>query len=126
MHNCECKIGNAVINDDTDTSGMYEFFWTHALISDEAINAIHKNCNFSLDTGSPTCSSALNGANSVFDNLDIYNIYAPLCMASGTTSSPETPSVSITDSQLAKLVSQQFLYTFVSILFCFHCSCWLQ
>jgi Serine carboxypeptidase len=119
MRNCECKIGNAVINDDTDTSGMYDFFWTHALISDQAITAIHKNCNFSIDTGGPACSSALNSIDSAFGNLDIYNIYAPLCTTSGTTSSPKMPSVSITDSEIAKLVSQQFLYTFVSIIFCF-------
>lgn len=104
MHICECKIGNAVINDDTDNSGMYDFFWTHALISDETINAIHKNCNFSLDSSGSTCSSALESADSVFGNLDIYNIYAPLCTASGTTSPPKTPSVSTTDSKFVKLV----------------------
>ncbi|XP_078170709.1 serine carboxypeptidase II-3-like [Carex rostrata] len=86
-------IGNAVINDDTDNSGMYDFFWTHALISDETINAIHKNCNFSLDSSGSTCSSALENADSVFGNLDIYNIYAPLCKGSGTISPPKTPSI---------------------------------
>ncbi|KAJ1696814.1 hypothetical protein LUZ63_005326 [Rhynchospora breviuscula] len=86
-------IGNAVINDDTDTSGMYDFFWTHALISDETIDAIHKNCNFSLDSADPSCNSALDGADTVFGNLDIYNIYAPLCMNQSTTSPPKRASI---------------------------------
>jgi serine carboxypeptidase-like clade 2 len=86
-------IGNAVINDDTDNIGMLDFYWTHALISDETINAIHKSCNFSLDNnGGPSCTSALEGINSI-GNIDIYNIYAPLCTASGTTSPPITPSI---------------------------------
>ena len=80
MHICECKIGNAVINDDTDNSGMFDFLWTHAIISDEAINAIHNNSNIVIDIG----------------ELNLYNIYAPLCTASGTTSPPKTPSVSTT------------------------------
>ncbi|XP_078170712.1 serine carboxypeptidase II-3-like [Carex rostrata] len=70
-------IGNAVINDDTDISGMFDFLWTHALISDEAINAIYNNRSVVIDIG----------------DLNLYNIYAPLCTASGTTSPPKTPSI---------------------------------
>ncbi|KAJ4791728.1 Carboxypeptidase [Rhynchospora pubera] len=85
-------LGNAVLNDDTDTTGMYDFFWTHALISDSTIDAIHKTCNLSLDSGGPTCT-ALDDVDSDIGNLDIYNIYAPLCMHSGTRSPPKTPSI---------------------------------
>ncbi|KAJ4755287.1 Carboxypeptidase [Rhynchospora pubera] len=85
-------LGNAVLNDDTDTTGMYDFFWTHALISDSTIDAIHKTCNLSLDSGGPTCT-ALDDVDSDIGNLDIYNIYAPLCTHSGTRSPPKTPSI---------------------------------
>ncbi|KAJ3698109.1 hypothetical protein LUZ61_001814 [Rhynchospora tenuis] len=85
-------LGNAVLNDDTDTSGMYDFFWTHALISDSTIDAIYKTCNLSLDSGGPTCT-ALDDVDSDIGNLDIYNIYAPLCTHSGTRSPPKTPSI---------------------------------
>ncbi|KAJ3683831.1 hypothetical protein LUZ60_014058 [Juncus effusus] len=82
-------IGNAVINDATDTAGIFDYFWTHALISDETINVIHKNCNFSIDNGGPTCSSALDGSDTDVGNINIYDIYAPLC----TATSPKTPSI---------------------------------
>ncbi|KAJ3683832.1 hypothetical protein LUZ60_014059 [Juncus effusus] len=86
-------IGNAVINDATDSAGMYDYLWTHALISDETVNAIHKNCNFSADDGGPNCQSALDGSGSVFKDINIYNIYAHRCMTSGTTSTPKPPSI---------------------------------
>uniref|UniRef100_A0A2P2PZH9 Carboxypeptidase n=1 Tax=Rhizophora mucronata TaxID=61149 RepID=A0A2P2PZH9_RHIMU len=38
-------IGNAVINDETDTSGMYDYFGSHALISEGAASNIRKYCN---------------------------------------------------------------------------------
>ncbi|KAL2514582.1 Serine carboxypeptidase-like 40 [Forsythia ovata] len=44
------QIGNAVINDDTDTKGMYDYFESHALISEETLNKIKKYCNFSSDS----------------------------------------------------------------------------
>nr|CAD1833575.1 unnamed protein product [Ananas comosus var. bracteatus] len=88
-------MGNAVINDETDTRGMYDYFWTHALISDEAIGAIHKSCNFSADSGdqSQRCLQALESIQ--LGNLDIYNIYAPLCLSPGIANSqhPKRPSV---------------------------------
>ncbi|KAG1331789.1 putative serine carboxypeptidase II-3 [Cocos nucifera] len=45
-------IGNGVINEETDEKGMVDYFWTHALISDETIDAIHKYCNFSPNASS--------------------------------------------------------------------------
>ncbi|KAG6487787.1 hypothetical protein ZIOFF_056394 [Zingiber officinale] len=42
-------IGNTVINKETDSKGTFDYFWTHALIVDETIRAIHKFCNFSSD-----------------------------------------------------------------------------
>ncbi|KAK3422974.1 hypothetical protein EUGRSUZ_G03332 [Eucalyptus grandis] len=39
-------IGNAAINSETDERGMYEYFATHALISQETWYAIQKYCDF--------------------------------------------------------------------------------
>ncbi|ERM97607.1 hypothetical protein AMTRI_Chr04g247100 [Amborella trichopoda] len=83
-------IGNAWIDDETNTLGMYDYFWTHALISDDTIGAIHTYCDFSPNaTNSDHCDAAVNAANSVFyDQIDIYNIYAPLCHTANTTLPP--------------------------------------
>ncbi|XP_042425863.1 serine carboxypeptidase II-3-like [Zingiber officinale] len=32
-------IGNAVINEETDRKGLFDYFWTHALIADETIGS---------------------------------------------------------------------------------------
>ncbi|XP_042420515.1 serine carboxypeptidase II-3-like isoform X2 [Zingiber officinale] len=88
-------IGNAVINEETDKKGMFDYFWTHALIADETIVSIHKFCNFSLDTQQqpPECDRVVDEASRVFDEVNIYNIYAPLCFSSGVTPTPKLPSI---------------------------------
>ncbi|KAL8171499.1 hypothetical protein V2J09_023303 [Rumex salicifolius] len=83
-------IGNAVINDETDEMGMYEYFWTHALISDQTRNTIIKTCDFSPSSSSQSkeCINAANEADIGVNYIDIYNIYAPICLNSNLTSKP--------------------------------------
>lgn len=87
-------IGNAVINDETDERGMYEYFATHALISDETAQKIQKYCDFSPNaTSQPAeCSSATTQAAAAINPIDIYNIYAPLCFSSNLTATPKKTS----------------------------------
>ena len=96
-----------MINDWTDTKGMYDFFWTHALISDETADGINKNCNFTA-TGAATsndlCNDAASNADESLGDIDIYNIYAPNCQSVKLVTPPITPSVrlrSIVSSSLA-------------------------
>ncbi|KAG6483827.1 serine carboxypeptidase II-3-like [Zingiber officinale] len=88
-------IGNAVINKEMDSKGTFDYFWTHALIADETIRAIHKFCNFSSDAPwtAPECDRAIDEANLAVEELDVYNIYAPLCFSSGVTPTPKLPSI---------------------------------
>ncbi|XP_073117390.1 serine carboxypeptidase II-3 [Elaeis guineensis] len=88
-------IGNGVINDETDEKGMFDYFWTHALISDETIDAIHKYCNFSPNASNEPkqCVQTVENAYELVTTLDIYNIYAPLCTSQGVTPSPKTYSI---------------------------------
>ncbi|XP_039173917.1 serine carboxypeptidase-like 40 [Eucalyptus grandis] len=88
-------IGNAVINDETDNKGMYEYYATHALISDETWYAIQKYCNFA-PTGTDLasqCTSALIKADDDVSPIDNYNIYAPLCFSSNLTSHPKKTNI---------------------------------
>ncbi|KAF8395811.1 hypothetical protein HHK36_019765 [Tetracentron sinense] len=87
-------IGNAVINDETDQRGMYDYFWTHALVSDEANYGIQKYCNFSPNatTQAKQCTQAATEADLDTDYIDIYNIYAPLCFSSNLTAKPKKTS----------------------------------
>ncbi|KAK6136788.1 hypothetical protein DH2020_029458 [Rehmannia glutinosa] len=54
-------IGNGLLNDETDTRGINDFLWSHALISDEAYHGYAQ-----FDIG----------------KLDPYDIYAPVCNSS--------------------------------------------
>ena len=90
------QIGNAVINDETDLKGMYDFFWSHAIISDQVKNDIFGNCNFSPSaaTQSDKCHAAANQVEEDIQYLDVYNIYAPVCLSSNLTVRPKKLTVS--------------------------------
>ena len=88
-------IGNAVINDDTDEKGMYDYLATHVIISDEANNKIQKYCDFSPNATKPSsqCNEGYNSASISLDPIDIYNIYGPLCHNSNLTVQPKKASI---------------------------------
>lgn len=90
------QIGNAVINDETDVKGMFDYFATHALISDETSFQVNKYCDFSPNatTQPKECNDAVEKAEMDIDDLDIYNIYAPVCTNSSLTAKPKKISVS--------------------------------
>ncbi|TXG52356.1 hypothetical protein EZV62_021525 [Acer yangbiense] len=86
-------IGNAWIDDDNGTKGIYDYFWTHALNSDETNAGINKYCNFANGDQSITCAQYMGQADRESGNLDIYNIYAPLCKSSAPKSLSSAGSV---------------------------------
>ncbi|KAI3947637.1 hypothetical protein MKX01_034302 [Papaver californicum] len=84
-------IGNAWIDFETGLNGMYDFFWTHALISDEVNQGIQVNCNFSSpSTVSEKCGNFVTEADDYVKHIFIFDIYAPWC-------SSTTPAVAIFD-----------------------------
>ncbi|GMY22561.1 serine carboxypeptidase-like 40 isoform X3 [Fagus crenata] len=87
-------IGNAVINDETDERGMYDYLATHAIISDQDAYQITKYCDFSSNasTQSTECNTASEAISKDIDNIDIYNIYAPSCTSSKLTARPKKVS----------------------------------
>ncbi|XP_059650036.1 uncharacterized protein LOC132295763 [Cornus florida] len=85
-------IGNAYVDYETEYTGMYDYFWTHALISDEIHEGIVLNCNFSSETDSDACISYTDQAMQARENIFFYDIYAPLC-----SSSSNSPSLSAFD-----------------------------
>lgn len=90
------QIGNAVINDETDLKGQYDYFASHALISDETLVQIHKYCDLlpNATEQSDKCIKASNEVDIDTSVLDIYNIYASLCFNTNLTTKPKTTSVS--------------------------------
>ncbi|KAG6487648.1 hypothetical protein ZIOFF_056239 [Zingiber officinale] len=100
------SIRNAVINKETDSKGTYDYFWTHALIADETIRTIHKFCNFSSGTQrmAPECDRVLDEASLAMEELDVYNIYTPLCFSSGVMPTPKAPSICLFRTSLHLII----------------------
>lgn len=80
-------VGNAYIDFETQNKGTYDYAWTHALISDEIYDGIVSNCNYSSSADvTATCREHESPADSILNDLDPYNIYAPLCLSSSRNS----------------------------------------
>ena len=74
------QVGNALLDEPTTLWGIYDSFRTHALNSDETYRGIHKYCDFAKDTFSEKCLDFTDQAGDEAGDIDIYNIYAPLCL----------------------------------------------
>lgn len=88
------QIGNAVINDETDEPGMYDYLATHAIISDRAAYDINNSCDFTSSNQTRECNAIADEVSQDISYIDLYNIYAPLCKDSNLTALPKKTSVS--------------------------------
>lgn len=82
------QVGNAVIDSDQDGRGNIDYWWTHALISDETY-ALLQPCATST---SDYCNSVVNMAYNEQGNIDIYDIYTPACLDLTTSLKKKKPS----------------------------------
>lgn len=92
------QIGNAWVDDNTDSKGLFDYFWTHALNSDQTHEIIEKYCDFSSENSSAICLNATKKALIEKGNIDFYNIYAPQChdssLKNGSTGSVSSSLIS--------------------------------
>ncbi|KAG4198276.1 hypothetical protein ERO13_A05G076150v2, partial [Gossypium hirsutum] len=75
-------VGNGLLDEAITLRGIYDNFWTHALNSDETYKGIHKYCDFANDTVSEKCFDFTGQADDEIGDIDIYNIYAAICLDS--------------------------------------------
>eukprot|EP01117_Protostelium_nocturnum_P012922 TRINITY_DN4783_c0_g2_i2.p1 TRINITY_DN4783_c0_g2~~TRINITY_DN4783_c0_g2_i2.p1 ORF type:complete len:471 (+),score=127.14 TRINITY_DN4783_c0_g2_i2:3-1415(+) len=79
-------VGNAWTDATYDNIGAVFYWWSHALISDEAYEGILKNCDFSnigplSSAPDPTkCNQWIGVGMSSFSRIDIYDIYVDVCL----------------------------------------------
>ncbi|KAL1534676.1 serine carboxypeptidase 1-like [Salvia divinorum] len=97
-------IGNAYIDYLDEVNGSYDYYWSHALISDESHDGIIKYCNFSSPEISDKCEQALDQADGEVGNIFGYDIYAPLCGSNSTA-----PSLSSFDP-----CSSDYVFTYLN------------
>ncbi|KAK1358819.1 Carboxypeptidase [Heracleum sosnowskyi] len=107
-------IGNAYIDEETLFAGTMDYYWSHALISDEVHEGIILNCNFSANANiSKACETYLNQAIRI-GYIFPYDIYAPLCGSS--SGSPSTSGFDpCTDNYLySLLISKTIIYKYLN------------
>ncbi|TYH77825.1 hypothetical protein ES332_D04G182300v1 [Gossypium tomentosum] len=85
-----CMVGNALMDDETDQTGMVDYAWDHAVISDRVYDNIKikdPKCNFSRPNPTRDCKKALNAYFDVYYIIDMYNLYIPTCVSNSSISS---------------------------------------
>ncbi|KAG6489763.1 hypothetical protein ZIOFF_051042 [Zingiber officinale] len=78
-------IGNALMDDETDQTGMIDYAWDHAVISDRVYHDVKNNCNFSKENVTDACSSSLDEYFAVYNIIDMYSLYSLECVDSNST-----------------------------------------
>lgn len=74
-------IGNAAINDLTDTKGLVDFAWSHAIISDSLYQNFTVTCNgFSSDNFTTDCNDLFYVLYNDYSPISVYNIYVDVCL----------------------------------------------
>ncbi|KAL4038986.1 hypothetical protein IC575_002628 [Cucumis melo] len=84
-------IGNALLDDETDQRGMIDYAWDHAIISDKLYKEIKTNCNFKNPTLSDSCGNSLDKYFDVYDIIDVYSLYTPMCVEKNSSSTRRKP-----------------------------------
>ncbi|XP_058747915.1 serine carboxypeptidase-like 42 [Vicia villosa] len=79
-------IGNPLLNLDRDAPAMYDYFWSHGMISDELVLAITKECDFddytfaSPNNISESCNNAISDASKIVsDYINNYDVLLDVC-----------------------------------------------
>ncbi|KAJ4724618.1 Carboxypeptidase [Melia azedarach] len=72
-------IGNGELDEATGIIGLFDYLWTHALISDETYKRIIENCDLANGNFSKKCTELFGQASDEIGDIDFYNIYAPIC-----------------------------------------------
>lgn len=79
-------MGNALTDDFHDLVGIFEFMWSHGLISDKTYRLLNIHCDFSsLVHPSALCNMVLDRADVEMGNIDPYSIYTRPCLNSTGT-----------------------------------------
>lgn len=73
------QVGNGVMNSETDFIGTFQYPWTHALISDQLYQQVIGSCTDS-NFDAELCNNLENQVYSEMGNIDLYSIYAPICL----------------------------------------------
>lgn len=72
-------------DDEYDNKGILEYAWSHAVIPDNLYDTAKRNCDFKSSNWSEPCNIAMNTVFRKYEEIDIYNIYAPKCTTNSSS-----------------------------------------
>ncbi|CAI9103886.1 OLC1v1002468C1 [Oldenlandia corymbosa var. corymbosa] len=76
-------VGNAFIDIESEYTGSNEYAWSHNLISEEIYLGIKTSCTYNFSDistqWSDKCQQYLDMQNNALKNINVYDIYSPLC-----------------------------------------------
>lgn len=114
------QIGNPLLKLDRDVPAVYEYYWSHGMISDEIGLTIMNGCSFedytfaSPHNESVACNNALSQANSVIgDYINNYDVILDVCYPSLVEQELRLKKT-VTLQHFCIVFSQQFVVHFVS------------
>ena len=91
-------MGIVVINTVTDAKGIYDYAWSHGIISTQVLDGIKRHCNFSEKGHTKECKTFRMKFLECYSDIDILNIYSPVCLKDNDYKIPNStrlPHVSI-------------------------------
>lgn len=106
------QIGNALMDDETDQTGMIDYAWDHAVISDRVYHDVKNNCNFREVNVTNACNRSLDEYFAVYDIIDMYSLYSLVCVDSNSTMASSRSSYFIEGASpkiLSRHVSSSFI-----------------
>ncbi|XP_068641250.1 serine carboxypeptidase-like 26 [Aristolochia californica] len=83
-------IGNGIMNLETDRIGIYDYLWSHALISDQTHQGLIEHCALKGSDERESIKRCLSFSEQLqreVGQIDYYNIYAPICSTSSSSRS---------------------------------------
>ncbi|KAF2305134.1 hypothetical protein GH714_001981 [Hevea brasiliensis] len=88
-------MGNPETSDAEDWTGMVDYAWSHAVISDETHKIIRNSCNFnSNDTWSnDDCNQAVDELFRQYKEIDILSLYTSICIGDAAISDDKSVQV---------------------------------
>ncbi|KAF9620895.1 hypothetical protein IFM89_015292 [Coptis chinensis] len=79
-------VGNPETEDYYDSTGLLEYAWSHAVISDQLYEQAKQACNFKNPNWTEQCIKFMTLLYKEYHEIDIYNIFAPSCPKNASSS----------------------------------------
>ncbi|BAT87042.1 hypothetical protein LR48_Vigan09g247900 [Vigna angularis] len=97
-------LGNPETSDAEDWSGMVDYAWSHAVISDETYKTIKASCDFNSSDpwSNKDCSQGVDEVLKQYNEIDIYSLYTSTCFAS--TARSNDPSMQMVMLRSSKMM----------------------